>query len=133
MSPICQLDHIVLVVRDVDRALEFYHSLLGMEVLRLDAFRGGKIGFPSVRVSEQTIIDLFPAAEEHDRHDDRPNMHHFCLVTDAAELEPLRGALEQAGFPAEDAPHTRWGARGDGLSFYVRDPDGNRLEIRAYA
>lgn len=132
MPRILQLDHLVLNVRDVDRALHFYHALLGLEVLRLDAFRVGQVAFVSVRVNDQTIIDLFPAPERAAAGGDVHNMDHLCLVADATELEALRRDLERAGYPADGEPRPRWGARGDGLAFYVRDPDGNRVEIRAY-
>ena len=58
-----QLDHIVLNVGDIDRALNFYTEVLGLRGERVDEFRAGKVGFPSVRINAETIIDLFPSKD----------------------------------------------------------------------
>ena len=54
------MDHIVLNVPDINRSLAFYMDVLGLEPERLDQFRRGEVRFPSVRVSSDTVIDLFP-------------------------------------------------------------------------
>src|ERR1700730_256011 len=78
---IAQLDHIVLNVRYVDRSLDFYHGVLGLPVERLDEYRAGKIGFPSVRVSGQTIIDLSQRQKDGAAADVvEHKQNHFCLV-----------------------------------------------------
>ena len=60
MFKITAMDHIVLNVPDIDRSLAFYIDVLGLEPERLEEFRQGKVPFPSVRVSAETVIDLFP-------------------------------------------------------------------------
>ena len=68
------LDHLVVNTQDLERALHFYHQVLGLELLRLEEFRAGKVGFVSARVSPQTIIDIRPiAAGERVT----PNMDHY--------------------------------------------------------
>ncbi len=59
---VTELDHIVLNVSDIDRSLKFYTEVLGLQPERLDEFKAGKVGFPSVRINGDTIIDLFPIA-----------------------------------------------------------------------
>ena len=54
------LDHIVLNVEDDERMISFYANILMMPTERLDAYRAGKVPFPSVRINRHTIIDLFP-------------------------------------------------------------------------
>ena len=54
------LDHLVINVTDMDSALTFYGGVLGLEILRLAEFRLREVGFVSVRVSEVTIMDLWP-------------------------------------------------------------------------
>ena len=57
---ISELDHIVLNVSDIDRALDFYMRVLGLSGERVEEFKAGTVGFPSVRINPRTIIDLFP-------------------------------------------------------------------------
>ena len=52
---VTELDHIVLNVSDIDRALTFYTDVLGLEPERLDEFKAGEVGFPSVRINPDTI------------------------------------------------------------------------------
>ena len=54
------LNHLVVNTRDVENAVKFYRDVLGMEILRLNEFREGKVGFVSARVSAETIIDIRP-------------------------------------------------------------------------
>lgn len=133
MSRAIGLDHIVLNVTDVERSLAFYGRCLGLGAERLEAWRRGEVGFPSLRVDESTIIDLVgvPAGQEADAGR-RTNMAHFCLVAAADDLEPLMAQLGEAGVAIERGPVTNWGARGMGRSIYFRDPDGNLVELRAY-
>ena len=131
MARISALDHIVLNVADVERSLAFYGGVLGLGAERVDAWRRGELRFPSVRVSESTIIDLVQApAEPAER---RLNLAHFCLVTDAEDLDAVARELSAAGVTIEVGPAVRSGARGNALSIYFRDPDDNLVELRTYA
>ena len=126
------MDHIVLNVADVERSLAFYRDVLGLEPERVEQWRAGKIGFPSVRIDASTVIDLMVArgAEDGGR---RENLNHFCLVTDAETVEPVVAHLAAHGLTPHTGPARRWGAQGDGVSVYLRDPDGNEVELRSYA
>ncbi len=61
---IVDLDHIVLRVKDVERAIEFYTGTLGLAPHRLEEFRAGEVPFPCARVNDHTIIDLLPWPDE---------------------------------------------------------------------
>ncbi|MEO3744794.1 VOC family protein [Plantactinospora sp. B5E13] len=115
-------DHVVLRVRDVERALEFYCGRLGLEPVRVAEWRAGTAPFPSVRVSPETILDLVVST-------DGATLDHICLV-----VEPLdwREVVDSGVFTVVDGPGTRFGARGDAQAVYVRDPDGNTVELRWY-
>ena len=128
---ISALDHIVLNVADVERSLRFYAGVLGLTAERVDAWRGGQIGFPSVRINAGTLIDLVqsPAGDP----DGHPNLAHFCLVTDDATLERAIQTLADQSVAIETGPARRWGARGNAESIYFRDPDDNLIELRTYA
>lgn len=130
MMRIVAMDHIVLNVRDVERSVSFYRDVLGMPVERLDQWRQGAVGFPSVRISADTLIDLVQAPASH--ASGTPNMNHFCLVTGTDQLEPLIEHLAVHTVRVHTGPAKRWGAHGDALSIYFNDPDGNEIEVRSY-
>lgn len=116
------LDHIVLKCRDVEASIEFYCQRLGLEPERVDEWRRGEALFPSVRVTPTTIIDLF-AGEP-----DGSNLDHLCLVFEGDTLEAL-----QERFPDGRRGDRLFGAQGLASSLYIRDPDGNTVELRTYA
>ena len=130
MIGVTGLDHIVLNVADVERSLAFYQDTLGLAAERVEAWRSGKLQFPSVRVNASTIIDLVAAPGANRQ---QPNLAHFCLVTDRQDLVGVARELTAAGVQIEVGPAVRSGARGDGLSIYFRDPDDNLIELRTYA
>ena len=132
MIAITGIDHIVLPVADVDRALAFYHGVLGLAVEREAEFRAGQIGFPSVRLDPRFVIDLFPRPAGEAPAAGR-NLDHFCLVSDTDDLAPVVAELERHGIPIARGPIERWGAQGMAMSVYFHDPDGNQIEIRTYA
>ena len=116
-------DHLVLTVADVDRSLDWYGDVLGLDRLREDEWRRGEVPFPSVRVSADTVLDLLAGERTGE------NVDHLCLVVAPVDL----GELAASGrFDVLDGPVPRWGARGVGSSLYVRDPDGNVVELRHY-
>jgi catechol 2,3-dioxygenase-like lactoylglutathione lyase family enzyme len=117
------LDHIVLNVADVERSLAWYVGLIGLEPVRVDLWRDRQVLFPSVRVDAGTIIDLVESAPS------GVNMDHLCLVVTRADVESI---VTDDRFTVVDGPGTRYGARGDGWSVYVHDPDGNTVEFRSY-
>jgi catechol 2,3-dioxygenase-like lactoylglutathione lyase family enzyme len=124
------LDHIVLVVADVERTLAWYQRHAGLTGVRVEAWRRGEVFFPSLRVDEQTIIDVLPRdpARVSSDPDAQRNLDHVCFVVDTGDLATLG---EDPELEIIDRG-TRFGARGDGESIYVRDPDGMVVEFRSY-
>lgn len=116
-------DHIVLNVSDVEKSLAFYRYELGLEGVRVEEWRDGEAPFPSVRIDDSTIIDLFEIPRTGE------NMNHFCLVVEPTDFDQLKASGK---FEVLDGPGKRFGARGDGTSLYIRDPDGNTVELRYY-
>ncbi len=116
-------DHLVLNVADVERSLAWYCGLLGLAGERVEEWRRGEVFFPSVRIDDHSIIDLIAAP--------RPgnNVDHFCLVVERADVDAV---VADDRFTVVDGPGIRFGARGDGWSVYVTDPDGNVVELRSY-
>jgi catechol 2,3-dioxygenase-like lactoylglutathione lyase family enzyme len=117
------LDHIVITTPDVERSLAWYEGKLGLAGERVDEWRRGEVFFPSVRVNEGTVIDLFQSERS------GVNVDHLCLVVEPEDLDAL---VASGRFDVLEGPVARWGARGMGRSIYVRDPDKNIVELRHY-
>jgi catechol 2,3-dioxygenase-like lactoylglutathione lyase family enzyme len=117
------LDHVVLTVEDEERSLAFYCGELGLEPLRVDQWRRHEAPFPSVRVDATTIIDLLGAPRTGE------NVDHVCLVVAPVDFEAIKAS---GRFVVIDGPARRFGARGEGTALYIRDPDGNVIELRYY-
>jgi 8-oxo-dGTP pyrophosphatase MutT (NUDIX family) len=134
-------DHVALHVADVERSLLFYSSTLGLPGERVDEWRHGGVGFPSVRVGPTTIIDLLgphvgsgPAAGGPPRGAATVSgvvsgVDHLCLVVAPTDLA---GIVASGAFDVIDGPGPRFGAQGVGTSIYLRDPDGYVVELRHY-
>ena len=135
-----RLDHVVLWVSDPVASADFYEKAVGLEPLRVTEFAAGKTSFPSVRVNEETILDLaplglaehmtmVPGAAESAGHP----VNHICLSLPAGDFDALRTRLEERAVPVSDFSYDSYGARGKARrSFYFRDPDGNVFEARHY-
>lgn len=119
-------DHLVLNVADVETSLAFYLGRLGLAPVRVDEWRRGEAPFPSVRVSAETIIDLVGAASN---AGGAGNVDHLCLVVEPLDWQQVIAAGE---FEVVDGPGSRFGARGVAESIYIKDPDGNTVELRYY-
>jgi glyoxylase I family protein len=123
-------DHIVLRVRDKAAMLAFYGDVLGLAVDR----DRPELGLTHIRAGRQ-MIDLVtldgplgkmggagPAAEGR-------NLDHFALQVRPFDEVAIRAHLTAHGVPVvEEGP--RYGADGDGFSLYVRDPEGNTVELK---
>jgi catechol 2,3-dioxygenase-like lactoylglutathione lyase family enzyme len=120
---VTDLDHVVLNVADVERSLAFYTEELGLAPIHVEEWRRGERFFPSVRVSDGSILDLVALPRTGD------NVDHFCLVVEPMDFDVL---VASGRFEIEEGPAIRFGARGDGTSIYLRDPDRNLVELRYY-
>ena len=129
---ITELDHIGLRVKDVEASLRFYSELLGLKAERVGEWRKGEIGFPSVRLNADTLIDFFLSEKKVDNADKEINQDHFCLVIEPTDMEHLKTRLEELGVRIHAGPGKRWGAHGDATSLYMYDPDQNVVELRYY-
>jgi catechol 2,3-dioxygenase-like lactoylglutathione lyase family enzyme len=129
---IVEMDHIVLNVADVERSLSFYIDVLGLRGERLEEFRRGEVGFPSVRINEHTVIDLMVGPGKAAASRTRRNLNHYCLVSRSVDLDEVVSSLKAQGVTVLQEPVSRWGARGQATSIYILDPDDNEIEIRCY-
>lgn len=138
-STIKGLHHAALSVRDLDRAIEFYCGVLGMELLQQAGFAGGVMdritrltgtkGRAAVLRMGAQHLELFEFSTPTPKPNDPPRpvsdhgISHFCIeVTDIqGEYERLRA--EGVEFHCAPQPF------GDMKATYARDPDGNVFEL----
>jgi len=125
------IDHVVLRVGDIERAIVFYRDVLGCPVEKVQ----DGIGLYQLRAG-RSLIDLVPVKGELGRKGgaapgrDGRNVDHFCLIVDPFDEAALRRHLASHGIEASEAGR-RYGARGYGPSIYVQDPDGNTVELKS--
>jgi len=128
--PIKGLDHIVLRVRDVEVMVAFYREVLGCPVEKVQEDLGlwqlragtGLIDFATV---DGTIGKAGGAAPGDEGH----NQDHFCLYVEPWDEAAIRERLEAHGVDAGEVAD-RYGATGYGPSIYLKDPEGNMLELK---
>jgi catechol 2,3-dioxygenase-like lactoylglutathione lyase family enzyme len=124
------IDHVVLRVSDSDRAVRFYCDVLGCTPeRRIDA-----LGLIQLRAGA-SLIDLVDVNSPLGRAGGAApgaagrNLDHFAVELADFEETAIRAHLAARGVEAGDVCE-RYGARGNGPSMYIRDPDGNVVELK---
>jgi catechol 2,3-dioxygenase-like lactoylglutathione lyase family enzyme len=130
MLRVIGFDHVVLRVRDLDRALGFYRDVLGLRIELLEEYRKGLRPCVSARAGEQ-LIDLVPDPTYDPKEgSSKGGLLHVCLEIDGKLAAILPWLRERGVNVIEDQPMARMGARGMGLAVYVSDPDGYIVELK---
>lgn len=124
------VDHVVIRVDNLDRMIDFYRDVLGCRLER----GPGEAGLAQLRAG-LSLIDLVDANGKLGRQaggppdHDAPNMDHVCLQLSPWDGEAIERHLDRHGVrPGEVAP--RYGATGVGPSLYLKDPEGNTVELK---
>lgn len=129
-----QIDHVVLRVRDPDASIHFYVDILGCKVVK----RRDDLGLIHIAVGS-SMIDLVTingplgkrggaAAGSEGR-----NVDHLCLRIEPFDEAELTRHLAAFGIVPIGPAEVNFGAEGDGYSLYIRDPDGNTIELKGPA
>jgi catechol 2,3-dioxygenase-like lactoylglutathione lyase family enzyme len=124
------LDHVVLLVRDMSEARRFYEEVLGCTVDR----ELPQYGMLQLRAGA-SLIDLVDICA-HEGEWARPeveggrNLDHVCISTGPCDEQAMRAHLSRHGIDIVEEG-VRYGAKGDGMSFYIRDPSGNQIELKS--
>jgi catechol 2,3-dioxygenase-like lactoylglutathione lyase family enzyme len=123
MIRIDHLDHLVLTVANIERSCAFYAGVLGMEI---ETFGAGR---KALRFGAQKI-NLHQAGREFEPKAKAPTLGSgdLCFIA-VTPLKETIGHLERLGVAIEVGPVDRDGAAGPIRSVYIRDPDGNLIEI----
>lgn len=130
MISVAAIDHIVLRVRDADVAISFYRDVLGCSVEK----RNDAIGLIHLRAGA-SLIDLIPLSGTLGSvggagpGDEGRNVDHICLRLSEYDPNEVMCHLDALGI-AYEPPASRYGAGGEGMSIYLKDPDGNGIELR---
>jgi catechol 2,3-dioxygenase-like lactoylglutathione lyase family enzyme len=123
---VTRIDHLVLTVHELDRTVAWYRDVAGMRHVTFGEGRHA-LAFGNQK------INLHVAGEELDPHATvpTPGSGDLCLIVDESP-EALALRLDELGVPIELGSSPRDGARGTISSIYVRDPDGNLVELSSY-
>ncbi len=121
------LDHLVLTVADMDATAAFYGRVLGMKAETFTAADGST---RHALTFGRQKINLHPARSPFAPHAARPlpGTADLCLLSDDP-AEDWQARLAGLGIEVEEGPVIRTGATGPIVSLYIRDPDGNLIEI----
>lgn len=124
------LDHVVVCVSDLDRAVQFYTEVLGCKEER----RIERLGLVQLRAGASMIdLQLVNAGpEESELTAPTRNMDHFAIRIEPFDPPALRSHLQSFGIDPGEVVQ-RYGAEGDGPSVYITDPDGNTVELKGPA
>ncbi|MBC3373669.1 VOC family protein [Pseudomonas sp. SWRI92] len=128
-----RIDHVVLRVRDIERSIAFYTSVLGCELKK----RRDDLGLMHLGAGA-SMIDLVDVDGPLGRHGGAApgkqghNVDHVCLRIEPFDEPALLAHLQAAGLKVEKA-QMRYGAEGEGWSIYCFDPDGNQIELKGPA
>ena len=123
------LDHLVIRCADLALMQNFYGEVLGCKLERvldeqgLYQYRAGAALIDLVDIEKP--IGKGPAPDP-----DRRNMAHFCLRIEDGNWGDIIAHFRENGIDIDDAPSRRYGADGQGQSIYLRDPEGNEVELK---
>jgi len=128
MAPkLASLDHLVLTVRNIEQTTDFYAGVLGMtaeEFYPGDGSRRSALKFGKQKIN----LHLAGAEFEPKAQTPTPGAADLCFLSETP-LSEWKVHLKASEIPIEEGPVARSGATGPIQSLYVRDPDGNLIEI----
>ena len=125
-----EIDHLVLRVRDLPRMLGFYCEVLGCTLERTQE----EIGLTQLRAG-RSLIDLVDVDSKLGRMGGAAlgvggrNLDHLCLRVEPFDAAAIQAHLSAAGADPGEV-ESRYGAEGQGPSIYLRDPEGNTVELK---
>jgi catechol 2,3-dioxygenase-like lactoylglutathione lyase family enzyme len=121
-----RIDHIVITAFDLERTIDFYTRVLGMEAI---TFAGGRRGLAFGRQK----INLHQSGREFEPKalKPTPGSMDLCFIT-GTPLAEVVAHLKASGVVIAEGPVAKSGAMGPMMSVYFRDPDGNLVEVSNY-
>jgi len=120
-----RLDHLVITTSDLKQCLHFYVDILDMELEDRNDRYAVKFGNQKINIHRKKA-EFLPAAQNVTY-----GSQDICLISEDSILE-IKEEIEKKGYPIELGIVDRTGACGPIESIYLRDPDGNLVEISVY-
>jgi len=123
---ITHIDHLVLTVKNIDKTCTFYTQVLGMDIVTFGEGRAA-LSFGQQKINLHEVGKEFePKAAKA-----TSGSADLCLITDFP-LSDVVNHFSKLGVLIEEGPVKRTGAIGSITSLYIRDPDGNLIEVSNY-
>ncbi|EBY9882570.1 VOC family protein [Salmonella enterica subsp. enterica serovar Typhimurium] len=121
-----RIDHLVLTVSDISTTIRFYEEVLGFSAVTFKQNRKVLIfGAQKINLHQQEM-EFEPKASR-----PTPGSADLCFIT-STPINDVVSEILQAGISIVEGPVERTGATGEIMSIYIRDPDGNLIEISQY-
>ncbi|EGV9675310.1 VOC family protein [Salmonella enterica] len=121
-----RIDHLVLTVSDISTTIRFYEEVLGFSAVTFKQNRKALIfGAQKINLHQQEM-EFEPKASR-----PTPGSADLCFIT-STQINDVVSEILQAGISIVEGPVERTGATGEIMSIYIRDPDGNLIEISQY-
>lgn len=120
------IDHIVITTENLGACLHFYVDILGMELDQSNNRYALKFGRQKFNIHTRKA-EFLPAAAN-----PTYGSLDLCLIVED-DIDDVKHEIESKGYPIELGPVVRHGALGEMQSIYLRDPDGNLIELSKYA
>ena len=126
MIKISHLDHLLLTVKDIDKTVDFYTKVLGMEK---EIFKGSRL---ALKFANQKInLHKLGAEFEPKAFNVKDGSADLCFIVNMP-LNEVKNYIESLGIEIEEGIVSRTGAVGEIESIYLRDPDKNLIELSNY-
>jgi catechol 2,3-dioxygenase-like lactoylglutathione lyase family enzyme len=125
------LDHLVLTVSDIAATVAFYQGILGMvpQIFKaLDGSARTSLGFGIQKINLHAAENTF---KPH-KYTPATGSTNLCLLVDNP-LDEWIDHFKSQKVDIIDGPRSRWRARGQITSIYLRDPDFKLIEVSIYA
>ena len=129
---ITRIDHVVLRVNNLENMIDFYSDVLGCRLER----GPGEGGLAQLRAGS-SLIDLIDVAGPFGRQGGRApeqsaaNVDHICFLVQPWDTPTVLERLRQFDVTAGEVA-SRYGATGQGPSVYIKDPEGNNIELKGW-
>lgn len=121
-----RIDHIVITVKNIDTSIDFYTKILGL-THKLESGNRHMLCFGKQKINLHSYKGEFQPAADYPTY----GSQDLCfIVTD--ELEAVQAELGAKGVQIIEGIVDKHGALGLMKSLYIRDPDGNLIELASY-